>query len=269
MNRPTFDNPVYRLDLRVRVRERRLWVLALFFLLVPLALSMLALPVVDTVSSLAHATPYTDAAGMLAGFALFGHGALLVLLSALAAAQRISQERERRTLPALVNSPLSAARIADGKLLGAWTFDLWLATLTLPFLAVATLWGGVSFGRLLLAWALNVAAAFAVSSFALGLSGLFGRSLSAYLATGAALFLWCVVVPIAGAMACGMLDLNGDTAFAVTLWHLPLAPQAWVFSEGFGGSVGALMPCVGLAVWFAIGFAGRALAIRGLRREVF
>ena len=76
-------------------------------------------------------------------------------------------------------------------------------------------------------------------------------------------------VPIAGAMACGMLDLNGDTAFAVTLWHLPLAPQAWVFSEGFGGSVGALMPCVGLAVWFAIGFAGRALAIRGLRREVF
>ena len=81
---------------------------------------------------------------------------LIVLLAALASAQRISQERERRTLPALVNSPLSAASIADGKLLGAWTFDLWLATLTLPFLAVASLWGGLPFGRLLLAWGFNV-----------------------------------------------------------------------------------------------------------------
>ena len=262
-----FDNPVYRLDLRVRVRERRLWILALFFLLVPLALSMLTLP---TFAILSHwKAPFTDVAAMLSGFALFGHGALLVLFAALASAQRISQERERRTLPALVNSPLSAARIADGKLLGVWTFDLWLAVLTLPFLAVASLWGGLPFGRLLLAWGFNVAAAFAVSSFALGLSGLFGRSLSAYLATGGALFLWCFVVPIACGLACGLLDAGETTAMAVSLWHLPLAPQIWVFSDGFGGSVGVVMPCVSLTVWAALGLAGRALAIRGLRREVY
>ena len=56
---------------------------------------------------------------------------------------------------------------------------------------------------------------------------------------------------------------------AVSLWHLPLAPQIWVFSDGFGGSVGVVMPCVSLAVWAALGLAGRALAIRGLRREVY
>ena len=165
-----FANPVFSLDIRSRVRERRLWILAVFFVLTPLALSLIALMLNDPSKD-----PFPSMGAVLSGFALFSHGALLVLMSALGAAQRISQERERRTLPALVNSPLSPCRIADGKLLGAWTFTLWLAFLTLPFLAVASLWGGMSFPALLMAWLFNVAAAMAAASLALGLSGLFGR----------------------------------------------------------------------------------------------
>ena len=199
---------------------------------------------------------------MIAGVAIYSHGALLALLSALGAAQRISQERERRTLPALVNSPLEARRIADGKLLGAWRFTAWLACLTLPFLAIATLWGGLSAGRLLAAW-----------SLALGLSGLFGRSLSAYLATGAALFLWCAVVPVVALIAF-QSSMAGSVSEAIGLsfiaYHLPLAPQAWLFTGGFDGQpFGWVVFPVALGTWTVIAVLGRALAVRGLRREEY
>ena len=264
-----FDNPVYWLDSRTRVRERRLWVLAAFFLAVPLAISLLLLATLVKPDD----SPFPGIGMMIAGVAIYSHGALLALLSALGAAQRISQERERRTLPALVNSPLEARRIADGKLLGAWRFTAWLACLTLPFLAVATLWGGLSAGRLLAAWALNLAAAFATASLALGLSGLFGRSLSAYLATGAALFLWCAVVPVIALIAF-QSSMAGSVSEAIGLsfiaYHLPLAPQIWLFTGGFDGQpFGWVVFPVALGTWTVIAVLGRALAVRGLRREVY
>ena len=261
-----FANPVFALDIRSRVRERRLWILAVFFVLTPLALSLIALMLNDPSKD-----PFPSMGAVLSGFALFSHGALLVLMSALGAAQRISQERERRTLPALVNSPLSPCRIADGKLLGAWTFTLWLAFLTLPFLAVASLWGGMSFPALLMAWLFNVAAAMAAASLALGLSGLFGRSLSAYLATGAVLFLWCAVVPAVGGLLMAVTTaFGGRVSLALSFQHLPLAPQIMMFEWAMSHEPLDIWPCVwALFVWALLAFFGRLLAIRGLRREVY
>lgn len=267
------NNPVLSLDLRSRLRERRLWILALFLVAVPLVISLLCLTV-SGIFTINGRDPFSDGGSMLGGIAVFSHGALLVLLSALGAAQRISQERERRTLPALINSPLPARRIADGKLLGAWAFTLWLAFTTLPFLAMASIWGGLAFTTLLLCWALNLAAALAAAALALGLSGLFGRSLSAYLATGAALFLWCAVVP-----AIGLFTIAGSSA-GPDLWsktilpslffyHLPLAPQVMVFAAE-GTKAFPVAPIVSaLVVWPSLALFGRHLAIRGLRREVY
>ncbi len=261
-----FSNPVFMLDIRSRVRERRLWILAVFFVLTPLALSLIALMLNDPSKD-----PFPSMGAVLSGFALFSHGALLVLMSALGAAQRISQERERRTLPALVNSPLSPRRIADGKLLGAWAFTLWLAFLTLPFLAVASLWGGMSFPALLVAWLFNVAAALAAASLALGLSGLFGRSLSAYLATGAVLFLWCAVVPaVGGLLMADTVGFDGRVALALSFQHLPLAPQVLMFGWAMSNEPLDIWPFVwALFVWVLLALASRFLAIRGLHREVY
>ena len=247
-----FDNPVYRLDLRSRVREKRLWALALFFVSVPAVLWALVLP-----AFLRHpfsGRTFPDCAKALSAVAVFSHGALLVLLSALGAAQRISQERERRTLAALVNSPIQARSVALGKLLGAWTFSAWLACLSLPFLAVASLWGGFRAPTLFATWVLDLAAAFAAASLALGLSGLFGRSLSAYLATGASLFLWCAALPATGLVG-------------VLCWfHVPLVPQGMIFFESAEPIATAV--ATALVVWTAISAAGFALAVRGLGREV-
>ena len=263
------DNPVYWLDSRVRVRERRLWVLAAFFLAVPVALSLAALSMSAGPDFSCNAFP--SVGHTLACIAVFSHSTLLVLLAALGAAQRISQERERRTMPALANSPMPPSAVAAGKLFGAWRFVAWLASLTPPLLAAAGIWGGVSPWRLAACWLLNVAAAFAVASFAMGLSGLFGRSLSAYLATGAFLFLWCAVVPVFFVVVGAAVPAAGERfVMAATFYHLPVAPQIWLVSDGFGGEVsGPGIFATALVAWAAIAVAGWAMAVRGLSREVY
>ena len=120
-------NPVFWLDMRVRVRERRLWVIALFFLAMPLLICGLAMA--SALETNQRPLDPGDVGEMVALCAIFCQAGLLVILSPLAAAQRISQEREQRTYAALVNSPLGAGAIARGKLLGAWMFTVWLGVL--------------------------------------------------------------------------------------------------------------------------------------------
>lgn len=270
-------NAVYWLDLRVRVRERRLWVIAIFFLAMPLLICLLAMM---TALNSRWVDP-GDVGTLVAMCAIFCQAGLLVILSPLAAAQRISQEREQRTYAALVNSPLGPCAIARGKLLGAWVFTLWLGVLTLPFVAVAALWGGMAAWVPIICFLLNLLAGMTLAALALGLSGLFGRSLSAYLAAGAVLFLWCLALPMIGGLTMGLLDSGQDptlaqmrTIFCGFFLHHPLAPQIWMAMRGNGDAVtfmewGVWTPLYGVGVWFFLMLLGFWLAVRGLRREVY
>ena len=270
-------NALFWLDMRVRVRERRLWIMALFFLAMPMlicGLSMMS-------AMMSQWMDFGDVGTMVAMCAIFCQAGLLVILSPLAAAQRISQEREQRTYAALVNSPLGPCAIAHGKLLGAWMFILWLGVLTLPFVAVAALWGGMEPGVLIVCFLLNLLSAMTLSSLALGLSGLFGRSLSAYLASGAVLFLWCLALPMIGGLTMDLVAVDQDptlaslkTTFCGFFLHHPLAPQIWMSMRGSGADVtyldwGLWVPLYGVGVWLLLTLLGFWLAVRGLRREVY
>jgi ABC-type transport system involved in multi-copper enzyme maturation permease subunit len=269
-------NPLFWLDLRVRVRERRLWGIAVFFLAMPLLI--VGLSMMATLKGETDVEP-GEVGTLMAGCAIFCQAGLLALLSPLAAAQRISQEREQRTYAALVNSPMGPGAIARGKLLGAWAFTAWLGLLTLPFVAAAALWGGFPPTLLLACVGLNLLAGLALSSLALGLSGLFGRSLSAYLAVGAVLFLWGFAMPMIGGLVMGILE-SGESGLPTVravmgafLLHHPVAPQIWMFMRGSGAAAtyvdwGAWVPLYGVAVWLGVMALGYALAVRGLRREV-
>lgn len=271
-------NALFWLDLRVRVRERRLWGMPLFFLMMPLLIVLLAMA--TALKGQERVNP--GEVGMLVAMcAIFCQAGLLMILSPLAAAQRISQEREQRTYAALVNSPLGPCAIARGKLLGAWAFTLWLGVLTLPFVLVATLWGGLATWVTLACFGLNLLAGLALSSLALGMSGLFGRSLSAYLASGALLFLWGLALPMIGGLSLGLLGSGGEptlgqvrAVMGATILHHPMAPQIWMTMRGSGAAVtfmdwGAWVPIYGVGVWLALMGLGFWLAVRGLRREVY
>jgi ABC-type transport system involved in multi-copper enzyme maturation permease subunit len=212
----------------------------------------------------------------LAWATLWCQAGLLLILAPLASASRISQEREQRTLPALINSPLSAGRIARGKLWGAWTFTLWLGILALPFLVVAGLWGGVSASTLWVGLMLNLLMGLTLSTMAMGLSGLFGRSLTAYLATGAMLFFWTAAWPMIGGMVTAFTCMhNGGesgTALGYLFWfHSPFYPIiALMMRESGEPMPDGWMPILyAVGVWVLLAMGGYRLAVRGLRREVY
>ena len=267
-------NPLYWLELRIRVREKRLWLIALFFVGTLMVVSAVVLSSSLITSSFTEVSPSSIGAGM-AWATLFCQAGLLAILAPLATACRISQEREQRTLPALVNSPLPALRVALGKLWGSWTFVAWLGALAIPFLAVAALWGGPPLWLVLACVAINLLGGFALSAMALGFSGLFGRSLTAYLATGSFLFGWIAVAPLLGSLA-RVLHRSGGARFGefigyATLYHNPFYPLIAIAGGDWqlraAENAAHLAYC--LAVWVLVAALGAGLAARSLKREVF
>jgi ABC-type transport system involved in multi-copper enzyme maturation permease subunit len=267
-------NPVYWLELRIRAREKRLWIIALFFVF-----SMLTISGVVFASSLLqsqwHMTNPAEIGNGLIWAILFCQAGLLIMLAPLATAGRISQEREQRTLPALVNSTVSALRVATGKLAGSWTFTLWLGLLVLPFLLTASLWGGPGAGMILLGMALNILAGLTMAAVSLGLSGLFGRSLTAYLVTGAFLFAWVVIVPLLGALAVALNQDGGETYQTLiaylTWYHHPFFPLSSLVNTDWSLHAGEtiLHVCYAVLVWSTLTALGMSMAVRGLKREVY
>ncbi len=267
-------NPLYWLELRVRAREKRLWLIALFFVVTLGIISgiMLVTPLFGVPSR--GIEPVTIGEG-LTWAALFCQAGLLVILAPLAAAGRIAQEREQRTLAGLVNSPASAARVALGKLWGAWTFILWLGVLALPVLFTATLWGGPPWTLILTCLGLNLLAGLALAALSLGISGLFGRSLTAYLVTGCVLFGWIAVLPLLGSLAMAMNMHGNKTAqeaiFYLTMYHNPFFPLITLAQSYMDLGVNRfILPVLYAAgVWILLGLGGLLLAIRSLKREVY
>lgn len=267
-------NPLYWLELRVRAREKRLWLIALFFVVTLMIISGIVLATVLVQSHGQTIEPVNIGEGLI-WTALFCQAGLLVILAPLATAGRISQEREQRTLAALINSPASATRIALGKLWGAWTFVIWLGMLVLPFLFTATLWGGPSWKLILGCLGLNLLAGLVLSALSLGISGLFGRSLTAYLVTGCFLFGWIAVLPMLGSLAMA-LNQDGHKPFQecimyLTMYHNPFFPLITLTESYAAWSPSRfILPILyGISIWILLGFGGLILAIRSLKREVY
>jgi ABC-type transport system involved in multi-copper enzyme maturation permease subunit len=269
-------NPLYWLELRVRAREKRLWLIALFFVVTLGIISgVVIISVVDWFSSYTRTIEPVSIGEGLIWTTLFCQAGLLMILAPLATAGRISQEREQRTLAALINSPASATRIALGKLWGAWTFVIWLGVLALPFLFTATLWGGPSWKLILGCLGLNLLAGLVLSAVSLGISGLFGRSLTAYLVTGSFLFGWIAVLPMLGSLAMAF-NHDSNKAFQelvmyLTMYHNPFFPLmalAGSFTEWDAGKF--FIPLAyGVGVWVLLGALSLLAAVRSLKREVY
>ncbi len=268
-------NPVLWLELRIRAREKRLWALAAFFifaLILVVGLNCLAFTFQGDFSPAATGH-------MVTWSVLYCQAGLLLILAPLAAAGRIAQEREQRTLPALANSTLGHGAVAAGKIVGAWIFVAWLGSLAVPALCAARCWGGPPWPVVAAAFLFNLAAGIVLATLAVGLSGLFARSLSAYMAVGALLFGWIALCPGAGALAaalCGQIksDATREAAQAaiahLTVYHNPLAPLIALSSHASGASFFRLLEPLGsaLAVWVLLGAFGYWLAFRGLQREI-
>ena len=265
-------NPVLWLELRIRIRERKLWIVTCLYLLCLFAISCIA---VSTAASQGTNTDPADTGMTIFGFGVFSLLGLLVILGPLASAGSISQEREQRTLPALMNTPLPPVSVVTGKLLAAWAFILWLALLSLPFLGLGVIWGAFSPFRMLAGMALAVAAGLVSSAIAIGLSGYFRRSLTSYLATGAVMFLWLVVWPILGLLMMELFhnqnraDTPADHPFIFYgfFYHHPVAPLVYLMLGAANADMPSTIIPFALGVWAVLSAIFFFIACRGMRRR--
>jgi ABC-type transport system involved in multi-copper enzyme maturation permease subunit len=274
------NNPLLWLELRIRIREKKLWIISFLYLICLLGMSFL--PLISMLGS-EYSAPTQPAYVGVAIFAtsIFTLMALLLIISPLSAAAAISQEREQRTLPGLLNTPLSAARIAFGKLLATWVFVLWLIALSCPFFFLGVVWCGIGWVEVLSALGIIFAAGMVTSTIALGMSGYFRRTITSYLATGTVFFLWFIVWPILGLLISDLGTSMSRTdreafqqfQFYTFFAHHPAAPLVLAFQKDlFGGDNfpinGTIAVIFALSIWLILGLIFFALACRGLRRSL-
>jgi ABC-2 type transport system permease protein len=267
-------NPFYWLEIRIRAREKRLWIIALFFLLSVFLIGggILAIALVEASQ---HIVP-GELGAAITYTLLFWHGTILIVMAPLASAGRLAQEREQRTLPALINTNVEPRRIVYGKLLGSWVFILWLSALVLPFLCIGALWGGTPLWKVVTPLLLNIVVSMVIASVSLGFSGLLGRSLTAYLLSGAFLLAWLIVLPILGSIG---MQLCSSTD---TDWLKHVIPYLCFYANPYFPPIQLLfleldMEPIQAAVrityclvcWAFLCGGGILLARKGLKREVY
>jgi ABC-type Na+ efflux pump permease subunit len=273
-------NPLLWLELRIRIRERKLWVVSFLYLLCLLGMSFV--PILSTANRDSGITQPADTGIAVFSTCIFTLMALLLIISPLSSASAISQEREQRTLPGLLNTPMPAVRIAFGKLLATWVFILWLIALSCPFLFLGIVWCGISPWEVLSALGIILAAGMTTSTIALGLSGYFKRTITSYLGTGTIFFLWFIVWPIVGALTTSLRPHTDKAAQArfdefqyLTFWaHHPVSPLMLAFRKELfpGDSSFPLSPTAALffalLVWLALGLLSFFFACRGIRQAL-
>ncbi len=274
MGRPI--NPVLWLELRLRLRfrNRKFWVVSGFFFLTLLALFLAVRGIMASQGAAAGGTVLTFESVVLLG--------LMMLVAAVGGAGRISQEREQRTLAGLLNTPLSAARIARGKLLGTWAFSGWFLLLALPLFLLLGLQDASLWGRIAASLAICAAGAMTVGAIGLGFSGYFRRSLASHLATGLLLLFWLGALPLLGGVYYVHLRLaqpqgGGGFAFPQAAWAFFLYHNPFVLLvSGIGPDSpdnafrhSAWPWLLALGVWAGIVALSFWAAVRSLKRGLF
>ena len=154
-------------------------------------------------------------------------------------APAIAEERERRTLSALLASRLSSAEIVAGKAAGALLqYAVCLAT-TLPIMILLPLMGAVEPIMVLLAYACTASTAFAVAALSLAVS-IFERKVSRAVGKTIALVtIWCLVPPLIQSRPPFLLPRYWPTwLYQVNGWVLASSPIKLVQSlYGFGSTI--------------------------------
>jgi len=261
-------NAVYWLELRTRAREKKLWILVVAITIMLAAVSGLVVGPMFFAKS--QIRPPHDVGATISMTIISLQMGILFILAPLSTAGRLSQEREQRTLSALLNSPASRSRIVLGKLLAAWTFIVWLAMLPLPAIFVAALWGGEELYIYLGCIIINSMAACTLASIALGFSGYCGRSMTSNLLTGVTLFGWLLVLPILGGLMYQDRGILQTLLPYLCFYHHPAYPLIvhlgnWNLATVEPYQDLRLVYC--LMVWLAINIISFIMAVRGLKRE--
>lgn len=114
--------------------------------------------------------------------AIFQFGLLMLIVPALTATA-ISGERERQTLDLMLCSDISAWSVITGKLTVSIAHIMLLVVVSIPILGMVFLFGGITFGDMLLLFLFYVVTALMTASLGIFFSTLFRKNVTAIIST--------------------------------------------------------------------------------------
>ncbi|HHW49006.1 MAG TPA: ABC transporter permease subunit [Clostridiaceae bacterium] len=162
--------------------------------------------------------------------------ALLMLIVPAITATAISGERERQTLDLMLCSDISTWSIILGKLVVSIAHIMLLVFASLPILGMVFLFGGITFGEIMLLFLFYLITALMVASLGIFLSTVFRKNVTAiittYICLGALALGPVIVFFIWGVF--GLRSFNGEITYSIITAFLFPSP-GFGFSSFFAG----------------------------------
>ena len=187
LNKPRFrllrgltQNPVVLKELRGRMRAGRAFlIITIYLLLMSLLVGLIYIGLASSRNT-GGSSSIVQVVGKTVFGAVVGIEMMMVcFLSPALTAGAIASERERQTFDLLRTTLLPARSLVFGKLVSALSFLVLLLVVGFPLLALASLFGGVSVGEVLVAFLLLAVTALAFCAIGLVISSLMRSTLAA------------------------------------------------------------------------------------------
>jgi len=177
-------NPIIEKDIKTKMRGWRTPALLSVYLLFLTGVLYLFFLVNDMVFGRYGTASFTPRVAVNAYnvIAWFQFGLLMLIVPALTSTA-ISGERERQTLDLLLCSDISPWSIVVGKVVVSIAHIMFLVVASLPVLGMVFMFGGISFGEILLLFLFYVLTALMAASLGVFLSTVFKRNVTAIITT--------------------------------------------------------------------------------------
>lgn len=177
-------NPIIEKDLKTKMRGWRTPVLLSLYLLFLAAVLYIFFLANDQMSGRYGYSSFNPRIAVNAYnvIALFQFALLMLIVPALTATA-ISGERERQTLDLMLCSDISVWSVVMGKLVVSIAHIMFLVIASLPVLGMVFLFGGITFGEIMLLFLFYIMTALMTASLGIFLSTLFKRNVTAIITT--------------------------------------------------------------------------------------
>jgi len=177
-------NPIIEKDLKTKMRGWRTPVLLSIYLLFLTGVLYLFFLANDQIYARYGSGSFTPRVAVNAYnvIAMFQFGLLMLIVPALTSTA-ISGERERQTLDLMLCSDISTWSIVIGKLVVSIAHIMFLVIASLPVLGMVFMFGGISFGEIMLLLLFYVLTALMVASLGIFLSTVFKKNVTSIITT--------------------------------------------------------------------------------------
>jgi len=231
-----FQNPVTTKELRGRMRKGKAYIIiTVYLLLMSLLVGLVYLGLASSANNVGNSGMVQTVGKVVFGIVVGVEMMMVCFVAPALTAGAISSERERQTYDLLQTTLLPARSLVLGKLTSAISFLLLLLVVGFPLQSLASLFGGVAIGEVLVAFLLLIVTAFTFSAIGLLISSLMRSTLAStvisYVAAIIVVFGEPTLIGIAlsfMSMLSGLMYSSNFTAFQVQILETVLYSVGYV-----------------------------------------